>query len=206
MKKIAKCKKCRREKTKLFLKGEKCSTSKCPLVRKPYPPGVFGSRMKARKVSEYGKQLREKQKLKRIFGISENQLKKYFLKARKDKENTEEILLSLLERRLDNVVFRLGFAESRSKARQLISHKHFLINNQRVNIPSFQVKKGDKICLKKPFKKCFENLPKLLKKHHFPSWLELDIEKLEGKVISLPFEKDFEKIIDISLIIEYYSK
>lgn len=207
MKSAPKCRQCRREGLKLFLKGEKCFMTKCPFTHKSYPPGLIKTKRssKNKKISEYGRQLREKQKLKRIFGVSEIQLKKYFFKAKKI-GNLEETLFSLLERRLDNVIFRLGFAESRRKARQLVSHKHFLINNRTVNIPSFQIKTDDKIRVKKSLKKCFDFLPKKLEKYSTPSWLKLDAKNLEGAIIGLPQKENFEKIVDIPLVIEYYSK
>lgn len=201
-----KCKICRRLLTKLFLKGEKCSTPKCPLIRKPYPPGFIGKRKKP-PLSEYGKQLREKQKLKNLYNLNERQLKNYVKEILgRGLENPTDVLIKVLESRLDNIVFRLGFSPSRAQARQLVSHGFFLVNGKPVNFPSYLVKEGDIISLKKTKikKNIFQDLKNFLKKQKIPDWLELNIENLEGKVKSLP---SFEKLtipVEISAIFEYY--
>jgi small subunit ribosomal protein S4 len=205
-----KCKICRRAGVKLFLKGEKCLSAKCPMIKRPYPPGLPGKRRKG-PPSEYARQLREKQKLKAIYGLRERQFKKYVkevLEKRGKVPDASEALIKILESRLDNVVFRLGFAKSRAQARQLISHSHFMVNNRSVNIPSYQVKKGDVIKLKpqKTKKVIFEQLKILLKNHKPPSWLKLDPEKLEGEVIGEPTLKEVAPPVEISKIFEYYSK
>jgi len=202
-----KCRLCRREGMQLFLKGEKCFTEKCPLKRRPYPPGIHGPRKKPR-LSIYGMQLREKQKAKRIYGVLEKQFRRYFEMARKMPGNTGENLLSLLERRLDNVVYRLGFAMTRAQARQLVSHGHVLVNGEKVDIPSYLVKEGDVITLKE---KTLENpFVKLsLQKRDsrpIPEWLSFDENQKIGRVLRLPERKDIGYPIQESLIVELYSK
>lgn len=202
-----KCKKCRRAGQKLFLKGERCFTPKCPMIKKPYPPGVHAKKRR-RGLSEYGAQLAEKQKLRRIYDIGEKQLKKYFKEAAKTRGMLTDVLLSKLETRLDNVVFRLGWAESRSKARQIVSHGHILLNNRKVDIPSIGVKKGDKIKIKKSILKSplFKDLEIKLKKFKPPSWLSLDKKEFKATVLNLPLGKEIEVPVDLSMIIEYYSR
>ncbi len=206
----SKCKICRRLGVKLFLKGERCLSQKCPMVKRPYPPGQKRKRKPAL-LSEYGKELREKQKLKNWYNLKEAQLKKYVkevLKSRGKVEDPVSLLVELLESRLDNVVFRLGFAVSRSQAQQLISHNYFLVNGRATNIPSYQVKKDDIISLKpqKLKKNIFQDLSLKLKKQKVPSWLKLDIEKLEGKVIARPSFEEAAPPVEISSIFEYYSR
>lgn len=205
-----KCKICRRLGGKLFLKGEKCLSPKCPMVRKPYPPGQKRKRRRKR-ISEYGKELREKQRLKNWYNLKERQLRNY-VKAVLEKpgktEDTGTQLIQTLERRLDNVVFRLGFAVSRPQARELVSHRHFLVNEKIVNIPSFLVKKGDKIKIRPASvkKNIFKNLSSTLKKHSLCSWLSLNIEKLEGKVKELPTLETAAPPVEVSAIFEFYSR
>jgi len=203
----AKCRLCRREGEKLFLKGDRCFT-KCPLDgNKRYPPGVHGSRRR-RKLSIYGLQLREKQKVKRIYGVLEAQFRKFFEWARKMPGNTGENLLSLLERRLDNVVFRLGFASSRSQARQLVSHGHVEVNGKKVNISSYLIKPGDAIAIRDKAKKIpfiQENLESL-DISAIPTWLTIDKNKMEGKVVRNPIRTDITYPVNETLIIELYSK
>lgn len=201
------CKKCRRAGQKLFLKGERCFTPKCAMVKKPYPPGVHGKKRK-RAPSEYGAQLAEKQKLRRVYNVSERQLKKYFKEAVRAKGVVTEILLNKLETRIDNLIFRSGFASSRAKARQIVSHGHILLNNKKINIPSIGAKKGDIIKIKKSsFKKSlFKNLETRLKKYKTPSWLSLDKKELKTTVLSLPSREDIEVPVDLSMIVEYYSR
>ena len=222
----AKCKICRRLGVKLFLKGEKCFSPKCPMVRKAYPPGQKGKR-RIRTLSEYGKELREKQKLKNWYNLKERQFQKYVKEALEKRGKVEDagtLLIKTLESRLDNVVFRLGFASSRWKARQLISHRHFLVNDKVINIPSYLVKKGDKIKIRpiSSKKTVFQNLPTTLKKYETPAWLELNtqvlakrgdeatasstIEKLEAKVTGLPTLEEAAPPVEISSIFEYYSR
>jgi len=205
----AKCKICRRLGVKLFLKGERCLSPKCSLVRKPYPPGIKGKRPR-RGFSEYGKELREKQKLRNWYNLRERQFRKYIKEVltKRGTENAEELLIRKLEMRLDNVVYRLGFASSRREARQLVSHRHFLVNGRRVNIPSFALKKGDKVALvpghreKEKFKKIIPSL----KKHDIPSWLKFDYEKLEAEIVSEPKLEEVSPPAEISKIFEFYSK
>ena len=205
-----KCKICRRQGAKLFLKGEKCLSPKCPFIKKPYPPGMKKKRRMSG-FSEYAKELKEKQKLKNWYGLREKQFRKYvkeILKRSGKVEDASGILLQKLESRFDNVVFRLGFASSRAQARQNISHGHFLINGRPVNLASYQLKKGDKITANPVFqkKKAFNNLAILLKKHQAPSWLRLNVEKLEGEVIGAPVATEAVLPADFSTIFEFYSR
>lgn len=205
-----KCKICRRLGTKLFLKGERCLLPKCPMVRRPYPPGQKGKR-RTRALSEYGKELKEKQKLKNLYSLRENQFRNYVkgvLKKRGKTEDVGNLLIRKLERRLDNVIFRLGLTLSRRQARQVIGHGHFLVNGKKVKTPSYQVKRDDKISPHPSFfkKAMFKNLPNVLKKHKPPSWLEFDIKKIEGKVIGEPSLEEVGLPVEISSIFEYYSR
>ncbi len=201
----AKCKLCRREGGKLFLKGEKCYMEKCPFNKRPLPPGQHGAGRK--KVSEYGQQLREKQKTKRIYGVQEKQFRHYYEVADRMKGITGENMLSLLERRLDNVIFRMGIGVSRTQARQLVNHAHFTVNGRTVNVPSYRVKAGDVIAVKENRKnnKFFEQI-KTMKVANMPKWLEFDPEKLEGKVLALPTREDVDSQIAEHMIVELYSK
>ena len=208
--KNAKCKICRRLNAKLFLKGEKCLSPKCLLNKKSYPPGQKKKRQ-ARTLSEYGRGLIEKQKLKNWYNLKEKQFRNYVEKVlnRKGKvENADALLIKILESRLDNVVFRMGFVSSRALARQIISHRHILVNDRPINIPSYLVKKGDRINLKvsSSKKSIFQNLASILKKHKTPSWLKLDIEKISGKVVGEPDLAEALPPVEISLIFEYYSR
>ncbi len=201
----AKCRLCRREGAKLFLKGDKCYTGKCPFDKRPLAPGVHGASRK--KVSEYGQQLREKQKVKRIYGVQEGQFRAYYERADAMKGITGENMLSLLERRLDNVIFRMGIGASRAQSRQLVNHGHFLVNGRKVNIPSFIVKAGDVITVKesKSGNKFFEEI-KTMKAANMPKWLEFDPAKLEGKILALPQRDDIDSQIAEHMIVELYSK
>ena len=206
----AKCKICRRLGVKLFLKGEKCLSPKCPMVKKAYPPGQKGKR-RVKALSEYGKELREKQKLKNWYNLKERQFRKYVketLEKRGKVEDAATRLIQTLESRLDNVVFRLGFASSRRKAKLLISHRHFLVNDKVINIPSYLVKKGDKIKIRPTSHKktVFQNISTTLKKYETPAWLELNIEKLEGKAVGRPSLEEVAPPVEISSIFEYYSR
>lgn len=202
-----KCRQCRREGMKLFLKGAKCQTEKCPFARRQYAPGQHGQ-TRSKKLSNYAQQLREKQKVKRIYGVLEKQFRTYFLKASKTKGVTGKTLLQLLERRLDNVIFHLCFATSRQEARQIVSHGFVSVNNHRVNLPSFLVKSEDVIELKlkqKNLKNVKENI-EASQGRSTPKWLEVDLENFKAKVIRLPEREDIQIPIREQLIVELYSK
>ena len=200
------CRLCRRENLKLFLKGERCYTEKCAFDRRNYPPGQHGQGRK--KFSAYGAQLREKQKVKRMYGALENQFRNIFKEADRQKGITGETLLSLLERRLDNIVYRLGFTNSRNEARQLVRHSHFLVNHSKVNIPSYLVKPGDVIEPREKSKKIVRILEALegVARRGVPQWLELDKEQMKGSVKGLPTREDITIPIQEKLIVELYSK
>lgn len=201
------CRLCRREGQKLFLKGERCYTGKCAISRRPYAPGQHGQGRK--KLTEYGLQLRAKQKARRYYGVLENQFSHYFELATKMKEGkTGENLLAILESRLDNVIYRLGWASSRPEARQLVVHKHFKVNGKRVNIPSFLVKVGDVITVdeKSLSNSKFKSLLESNSSRVVPKWLELDSNKFEAKKISLPAREDIDLEVQETLIVELYSK
>jgi len=200
------CRLCRREGMKLFLKGERCYTDKCAFERRSYAPGQHGQ---ARvKVSDYGIRLREKQRVRRIYGVQESQFRAYFQEADRQKGVTGTNLLRLLERRLDNVVYRLGFAVSRAQARQLVRHGHFLVNGRRVDIPSFLVKVGDEIQVREksrdiqPIKEAMEAVAR----KGIPDWLELDADNFKGKVKALPERHHITMPIKEQFIVEFYSK
>ncbi len=204
-----KCKICRRTGTKLFLKGERCFSPKCAMVRKAYPPGLKAKRPKS--LSEYGKELKEKQKLKNWYNLSEQQFSAYVKKALKKRGKVEDagtFLIKELESRLDNVIVRLGWATSHSQAREMISHGHFLINNRVVDIPSYKVKKKDKISIKPSSAKLksFSDLSAKLKKYEVPSWLSVNKEKLETEVIEEPVVDKENLPAEVSVIFEYYSR
>jgi len=201
------CRLCRREGQKLFLKGTKCSTEKCPAARRSYAPGQHGQGRRT-KLSNYGLQLREKQKVRRMYGVLEKQFRRYFKIASKTKGVTGKVLLQLLERRLDNVVFRLGLAISRPGGRQIVRHNQIYVNSKRVNIPSYLVNKNDIIQVKtkeKAAKKIKENL-EISKDRSVPSWLEFNRNDLSAKVIRLPEKEDIQQPIQEQLIVELYSK
>ena len=200
----AKCRLCRREGGKLFLKGDKCYKTSCPFERRPVAPGQHGADRK--KVSEYGLQLREKQKAKRIYGVLESQFRDYYEKADKMKGITGENMLSLLERRLDNVVYRMGLSTTRREARQLVVHSHFLVNGKKVNIPSYQVKPGDVIKVKEKSVSSpkFQEIKDMTV--GLPEWLTVDREKLEGKVVADPTREQIDTPIAEHLIVELYFK
>ncbi len=201
------CRLCRREGMKLFLKGDRCYTDKCALERRPYPPGQHGQGRR-RKISGYGEQLREKQKVKRMYGLLERQFKNYYLRAARMKGVTGENLLSLLERRLDNVVYRLGFAVNRSDARQLVLHRHVLVNGRRVNIPSYQVRPGDVVEIREKSRSLarVQEAISAVDRRGVPAWLELDKENLKGRVVTHPSREDITMPINEHLIVELYSK
>lgn len=202
------CRQCRREGTKLYLKGDKCYSDKCAFTRRGYAPGQHGQGQARKKVSEYGIQLREKQKARRIYGILEAQFRKYFEKADRQKGITGENLLIMLERRLDNVVFRLGFAESRTQARQLIRHGHFTVDGQRVDIPSYMVKAGNVIGIKDASKESpiFKEIIAGVANKTVPAWLELSVQDLTGKVGRYPTREEIDIPIQEHFIVELYSR
>ena len=200
------CKLCRREKQKLFLKGQKCYTEKCPIEQRNYPPGQHGVSRRA-KISEYGVQLREKQKIKRLYGLLETQFRNYFEKANKTKGITGDNLVKLLESRLDNVVYRLGFASSRKQARQIITHRHITVNEHLVDIPSFILGAGDVIKIKDKSKKLdlIHNSLKRAKDNTY-SWLSIDKASLSGTFLQVPDRADVPLNANEQLVIELYSK
>jgi len=200
------CRLCRSEGVKLFLKGDRCYSDKCAFERRGYSPGEHGQGRK--KPSDYGIQLREKQKLKRMFGLLEKQFKGYFEKADRQKGVTGTTLLVLLDRRLDNMVYRMGFANSRNDARQLVRHNHFLVNDKRVNIPSYLIEVGDKIQVREKSKKMVRILEALetVARRGVPQWLELDQKNFTGVVKALPTREDLTMPIQEQLVVEFYSK
>ena len=200
------CRLCRRENLKLYLKGDRCYSDKCAVERRGYPPGQHGQGRA--KFSNYGVQLREKQKVKRMYGLMERQFRNFFSKAERQKGITGTNLLLLLERRLDNLVYRLGFANSRSEARQLVRHSHFTVNGKKVNIPSYLVKVGEVIELREKSRKISkvgESLEAVARRG-IPSWLELEKEQFRGRLVSLPAREDLTMPIKEQLIVELYSK
>jgi small subunit ribosomal protein S4 len=202
----ASCRLCRREGEKLFLKGTKCNTPKCTLAKRSYAPGQHGQNRV--KLSDYGLQLREKQKVKRMYGVLEKQFRRYFSIASKTKGVTGKVLLQLLERRIDNVIFRLGLALSRNQARQLVRHNFVYVNSKRVNIPSFLIKGADIVEIKakeKAQKKLKDNL-ELSKDRTIPSWIEFDAANFKAKILRLPEKEDIQLPIQEQLIVELYSK
>ena len=202
----ASCRLCRREGCKLFLKGDRCYTKKCAFERRPTAPGAHGNEKSMKRPSEYNRQLREKQKVKRTYGLLEKQMRKYYDIAANTKGVTGEVMLSLIERRLDNVVYRLGFGASRAQARQIVNHGLMTVNGKVVDIASFEVSMGDVIAVKESKKDytMFKNLKDM--KVVCPKWLELDMANLSGKVVALPKRDDIDAGIKETLIVELYSK
>ncbi len=200
------CKLCRREVTKLFLKGERCFTDKCSFERRPYSPGQHGQRRG--KTSEYARHLREKQKTRRIYGVLEKQFSNYFDKSDKAKGVTGKNLLGMLERRIDNVVYRMGFAGTRRASRQLVRHNHVLVNGRRVNIPSYLVKKGDEIGLRERSKKLSAVAEALEARgrHGWDAWLEVDVPNFKGTLKEVPDVGDLQLTVNEQLIVEFYSR
>ena len=200
------CRLCRREGQKLFLKGDRCYGPKCAITKRPTPPGQHG--VGRRKQSEYGTQLREKQKTRRAYGVQEGQFRSYFKKASQMKGRTGENLLSLLERRLDNVAYRLGFGDSRAHARQLINHGHITVNGKKVDIASYIVKAGDVISVKETsFKNdYFKSLREGEQTKTLPKWLSLEVDSLKGTVLALPQRDDIDLSIEEHQIVEFYSR
>ncbi|MEI6093078.1 MAG: 30S ribosomal protein S4 [bacterium] len=202
----SKCKYCRREGRKLFLKGDRCFSDRCAYERRPYPPGVHGQGRV--KFTEYGIQLREKQKVKRIYGVDENQFRLFFKRASGLKGNTGENLLSLLERRLDNVIYKLGFANSRQQARQAIKHSHFQLNGTKVNIPSMIVDKGDEVVIREKSRTMpsFIEAIQSVGRREVPRWLNIDATSFKGTITDVPVRTDITVDIEERLIVELYSK
>lgn len=200
------CRICRREAEKLFLKSDRCYTDKCSIERRRYAPGLHGQNRK--KLSDYGLQLREKQKVKQGYGLLERQFKKYFHMAKRMKGVTGSNLIQLLERRLDNVAYRFGFASNIRQARQLITHGHFRVNGRRVTIPSYLVRAGDLISPEESSSKLTVIQESIAKAEHrgFPAWVEMDINNLKGKILRLPVREDIALPIQEQLIVELYSK
>jgi small subunit ribosomal protein S4 len=204
---LDKCRHCRREGEKLFLKGEKCFTDKCPVERRAYAPGQHGQKSGAR-MSDYGKQLREKQKVRHIYGLLERQFRNTYAEAARSKGVTGERLLQLLESRLDTVTFRMGFGASRAEARQIVRHNGILVNGKRVNIPSYQVRPGDVIEVAGKAKEQLriKTAAEAAASRHIPEWMEVDTKGLKGTFKALPVRTDLPQTINESLIIELYSK
>lgn len=201
------CRLCRREGMKLFLKGDRCYSEKCAVDRRPEkPPGVHGDRRP--KFSEFGIRLREKQKVKRIYGLTERQFRKYIEKASRSKAETGKLLISLLERRLDNVLYRLGFASSRKEARHLVRFGHIIVNGRRVDVPSYQIKEGDAIEVAEKSRKLgrINQSIESLERRGFPGWLELEKDNYRGVVKKLPLREDVTLPIEEQLIVEFYSR
>ncbi|HBY57094.1 MAG TPA: 30S ribosomal protein S4 [Candidatus Atribacteria bacterium] len=202
------CKLCRREETKLFLKGNRCYSNKCSIERGASLPGKNVKTARIKKLSTYGIRLREKQKLRKYYGLLERQFKNYFQKAERKKGITGENLLELLERRLDNMVYRFGITKSRAQARQLILHSHILVNGKKVNIPSYQVNVNDIIEIKEKSKNIeeFKEIKEGKIEINVPSWLEFDTEKLKGKILRFPSKEELNLPIEEKLVVEYYSR
>lgn len=204
------CKLCRREGEKLFLKGQRCFTPKCAFERRSYPPGEHGrdAQFRRRRVSDYSRQLREKQKTRRIYGVSERQFRRYYRTAVQERGLTGVNLLRMLERRLDNVVYRLGLADSRQQARLLVTHGHFNVNGRRTDIPSMFVDTGDLIEVREGSRKrtYFKEVGDVAEGRTIPTWLERDLKKLSGTITKLPERADIDANLNEQLIVEYYSR
>jgi small subunit ribosomal protein S4 len=200
------CRICRREGMKLFFKGARCYTKKCSFERRPTPPGQHGVRR--RKMGDFGVQLREKQKVRRTYGVLEKQFKNYFDDAESRPGVTGDNLLRMLEMRLDNVVYRMGFAASRPQARQLVAHGHFAVNGRPTNVPSFQVRKGDRVEVRetRTSREPFKLLKETLRSHQAPEWVSVDAAKLSGTVLELPRRDQMPQDLNEHLVVEYYSR
>ena len=200
------CRLCRREGAKLFLKGTRCYTKKCAFERRPTPPGQHGVRR--RKMGDFGIQLREKQKVRRVYGVLERQFHNYYVQAQGSEGITGENLLRFLETRLDNVVFRLGFASSRAQARQLVAHGHFAVNGVATNVPSYELKPGDTVEVRESRRgrEAFKVARESLRSHQAPEWLSLDAANLAGSVVSLPRRDQMPLDLSEQLVVEYYSR
>lgn len=204
------CRLCRREGQKLFLKGARCNSPQCALERRDYPPGQHGqvARFRRGQPTDYFRQLREKQKVKRIYGVLERQFRRYFREAVRTPGLTGENLLILLERRLDNVIYRLGFADSRAQARQLVQHGHFTVNGRRVTIPSYLVRPGDRIAVREGSRRrsYFQERAEMLDEMRVPDWLSLDVVDLSARVLGMPRREHVDILINEQLVVEYYSR
>jgi small subunit ribosomal protein S4 len=204
------CKLCRREGVKLYLKGDKCYTEKCAFERRSYPPGQHGkgAAFRRRKLSDYSMQLREKQKVRRIYGVLERQFRRYYHVAERRPGLTGENLLTVLESRFDNVVYRLGLADSRAHARQLVQHGHFTLNGRKTNIPSLLVRPNDLVGVRPESRRAtyFKERRELLGKREVPAWLSLDAETLDGRVLVLPTRQEIDAPVSEQLIVEFYSR
>ena len=203
------CKLCRREGEKLFLKGDRCFSPKCAFEKRSYPPGLHGRQAQfRRKESDYRMQLRAKQKARRVYGVFEKQFRRYFRQAQGQKGLTGQNLLSILESRLDNVIYRLGLASSRAQARQLISHGHFDVNGRKTNIPSFLVSPNDQIVVRETSKKntYFKSVAENLDGTRVPDWLEIDMKNLSARVVGVPTREYIDATLDEQLIVEFYSR
>jgi small subunit ribosomal protein S4 len=200
------CRLCRREGTKLFLKGTRCYTKKCAFERRPSPPGQHGVRR--RKMGDFGIQLREKQKVRRVYQVLEKQFRNYFVEAGSIEGVTGENLLRFLETRLDNVVFRLGFASSRAQARQMVAHGHFAVNGRATDIPSYELKPGDRVEVRESrrSRELFKTVRETIRSHQAPEWLSLDAANLSGSVLSLPRRDQMPLDLNEHLVVEYYSR
>lgn len=204
--KEANCRLCRREGAKLYLKGDRCYSEKCGFSRKAYPPGMHGQ--KRQKVSEYGMQLREKQKARRVYGVLETQFRKYFKEADRRKGVTGELLLQILESRLDNMIYRMGFGRSRAEARQLVRHGHFMVNGRKVDIPSYLTRPGDEIAVRegRKSKPVFKEMAAWGTTQETLPWLEVDREQLKGRIVRFPTREELDVPITEHLIVELYSR
>lgn len=204
------CRKCRREGEKLFLKGERCFSQKCAIERRNYPPGPHGrqSQWRRSRESDFGKQLRAKQKARRVYGVLEKQFRRYYRQALKSRGLTGLTMLQMLESRLDNVIYRMGFASSRSQARQLVSHGHFLVNGRRSNVPSMLIKEGDSIELREGSRNntYFKELNDLAKERTVPEWVDRDLKKISGSIKRLPERTEIDANLNEQLIVEFYSR
>lgn len=202
------CKVCRREGRKLFLKGERCFSDKCAIERRNYPPGMHGRQGRFRRESDYGEQLRQKQAAKRVYGVREKQFRRYYELAERVRGRTGAALMSILERRMDNVVYRLGFADSRAQARQLVVHGHFNLNGRRLSVPSALVDAGDEISVRESSRNngYFTGLTEILEHRSVPEWLSLDAANMSGTVLNLPSREHIDTPIEEQLIVEYYSR
>ncbi len=204
------CKLCRREGEKLFLKGERCFSPKCAIERRSYPPGEHGREAlyRRRRESDYSRQLRAKQKARRVYALTERQFRRYYRRALHQRGKTGEALLGLLERRLDNVIYRLGYAESRDQARQMVSHGHYNVNGRRTDIPSMIVRPGDEIRVRAGSRRktFFKEIRPFAETKPVPGWLERDLDDLSARVVKAPERQDIDANIDEQLIIEFYSR
>ena len=204
------CRLCRREGEKLFLKGQRCFTPKCAFERRGFPPGDHGrdAQFRRRRLSDYSRQLREKQKTRRVYGVTERQFRRFYQDALRRRGMTGENLLQTLERRLDNIVFRLGFAVNRAQARVLVNHGHFNVNGRRTDVPSMLVRPGDviEVRLGSRSRTYFKELPDLAESRTAPRWLDRDLKMLSGKVLQMPERRDIDASLNEQLIIEFYSR